>query len=163
MLSDTTQAYLSRLVGALLTGAGRAASLQHFTFRDAAGREFYLHIECTWRLTDETGVIAGRADYWRPESADTSEQALEAGDIGATLRDVRNEALRARIAKERHAVSSVAADRFGGAVLEFSNGVRLELFPDASPVGHDTWEFWRLFERGQPHFVVSSDGTQIHA
>ena len=150
-------------MGALLIGVGRAASLQHFTFRDGTGRELHLHIECSWRVSDGTGVVAGRVDYWRPASADTPEEALDAGEIGATLRDVRNEALRARIATERPAVASATADRLGGAVLDFSNGLRLELFPDASPVGHDSWEFWRLFERGEPHFVVSSDGSQTHA
>ena len=50
----------------------------------------------------------------------------------------------------------------GGLAIEFSNGLRLEIFPDASRAEHDDWEYWRLFERDRAHYVVSSDGSALH-
>ena len=145
-----------------MVGLGRAASLQHFTFRLADGRELHLHTEVPWRLTDGTRINAGRADYWRPATAETPQNAVDEGNIGATLRDVRNQALRDELDRTEIVVTSAAADPLGGAVLSFSNGLRLEIFPDASPAEHDSWEFWRLFERNQPHFVMSSEGAESH-
>jgi hypothetical protein len=153
---------LARLLGARLTGLGRAASLQHFTFGLPGGSELHLHTEAPWRLTDDTGIVVGRADYWRPATPETSEADLDAGEIGATLRDVRNAALRERIAIESPAVVGANVDRFGGFTLDFTNGLKLEVFPDATRVAHDDWEFWRLFEQGQPHYVVASDGPVPH-
>jgi nitrogen fixation protein len=161
-LSESSVAQITRLIGAQLTGVGRATGLQHFTFGLADGAQLHLHTEIPWRLTDHTGILGGRADYWRPATPDISEAALDAGEIGATLRDVRNAAVRERIALEEPTVIAAAMDRFGGLLIDFSNGMRLELFPDASSVPHDDWEFWRLFERGQPHYVVGTDGPSSH-
>jgi hypothetical protein len=162
-LTQNSLSELARLTGAALIALGRAASLQHFTFKESTGRELHLHTEAPWRLTDSSGIVGGRTDYWRPAASDTSEEALEAGAIGATLRDTRNEALRERIAIENPVVASAAADRFGGLVMEFTDGLRLEIFPDASPAAHDRWEYWRLFERGESHYVMGSDGDEVHA
>ena len=162
-MTDIHDSPVQRLIGAYLTGAGRAAGLQHFTFRLPEASELHLHTESPWRLTDHAGIFSGRADYWRPATPETSEADLDTGQIGATLRDVRNATLRERIALDNPTVTAAAVDRFGGLALDFSNDMRLELFPDASSVAHDEWEFWRLFERDQPHYVVGSDGPSSHA
>ena len=161
-LVDSSEAHLAGLIGAHLTGLGRAASLQHFTFRLPGGSEKYLHTEVPWRLTDNSGILAGRADYWRAATAETVEEDLDAGELGATLRDVRNETLREHVVADNPVVTGAAVDRFGGLTLEFSNGWRLEVFPDASRAAHDQWEYWRLFQRRPPHYVVTSDGAASH-
>ena len=158
-LTNFRDAPLNRLVGAHLTGAGRAADLQHFTFHLSEATELHLHTDVPWRLTDHDVILSGRADYWRPATPETSEADLDAGKIGATLRDVRNATIRERIASDEPTVTAAAVDQFGGVALDFSNGMKLEIFPDASSVAHDEWEFWRLFERDQPHYVVSSNGS----
>ena len=159
-LPERPEDHVARLLGARLIGLGRAAGLQHFTFQLPDGRVMHLHTELPWRLTDPSGIVTGRADYWRAASPETSERDLEAGEIGATLRDVRNEFLRERIDVDVPRVAGASVDRFGGLAFDFNNGWRLEVFPDASRAAHDEWEYWRLFERGHPHFVVSSDGAE---
>jgi hypothetical protein len=159
-LSDSLRDELLRLQGSKLVGLGRAAGLQHFTFRDATGRELHLHTESPWRITDANAIVAGRADYWRPSAPSITEEALDAGEVGATLRDVRNEALRQWIADEAPAVARAATDVLGGLVIEFTGKLKLEIFPDATPAAHDRWEFWRLFERHAPHLVVDSSGIR---
>lgn len=154
---------LGHLKGSELVALGRAASLQHFTFRLPDGGEVFLHTEAPWRLTDSSGIIGGRSDYWRAATPDVTAEALEAGELGCTLRDVRNEAIRARIASRRLEVTSAAMDKLGGLALEFNNDLRLEIFPDASRASHDDWEIWRLFQRNRPHYVVGSEGRDIHA
>jgi len=153
---------LEHLVGSELAAVGRAASLQHFTFRVAGGEEVFLHTESPWRLTDASGIVSGRSDYWRPASPEVSDEALDAGELGCTLRDVRNATMRETMSKRAIVVTSAVRDRIGGLVIEFGDELRLEIFPDASPVVHDSWEFWRLFQRDQPHFVVGTDGQDIH-
>ena len=155
--------HVSRLLGARLAGLGRAAGLQHFTFQASTGPELHLHTEAPWRVTDGARILTGRADYWRPATSAVTEEALDAGEIGATLRDLRNEALRAWIATDAPVVVAAAADGMGGLVIEFSGGLRLEIFAGASPAEHDDWEFWRLFVRGEPHLVVGSGGADLHA
>jgi hypothetical protein len=162
-LSDLAQVHAARLIGARLVDLGRAAGLQHFTFQPPAGPELHLHTEAPWRVTDGARILAGRADYWRPAAPGVSDEALDAGEIGATLRDVRNEALRTWIATEAPVVLSAAADGMGGLALGLSGGRRLEIFADASPAEHDEWEFWRLFSRGERHLVVGSAGADLHA
>jgi hypothetical protein len=161
-LTELVQAHVARLVGARLVGLGRAAGLQHFTFQLPAGREVHLHTEAPWRITDGARILVGRADYWRPATPEVTEEALDAGEIGATVRDVRNEALRSWIEQTAPIVTASSADVWGDLEMAFSGGARLEIFADASPVEHDEWEFWRLFERGQVHLVVSSGGGALH-
>jgi hypothetical protein len=153
---------LEHLQESRLVSAGRAASLQHFTFQLTDGREVFLHTESPWRLTDSSGIIGGRADYWRPASAETTEEALDAGRLGCTLRDVRNESVRHRLNSRSVVVTSGAMDEFGGLTLIFNDGLKLEIFPDGSQAPHDEIEFWRLFEYGKAHFVVNTDGQTIH-
>jgi hypothetical protein len=161
-VSAHSEALLQQLKGARLVALGRAASLEHFTFRTTRDRELFLHVETPWRLTDASGIVAGRADYWRPATADTSEEALDAGLLGSTLRDVKNDIVRERIAGRPFVVTSFETDRLGGLVIRFGDELTLEIFPDASPAAHDSWEFWRLFERDQPHLVMSTDGEDLH-
>lgn len=159
MQTDLAQTHLSQLVGAQLTGTGRAANLQHFTFLVADDRTFHLHLECPWRLTEGSQILGGAADYWRASRSDVTEEALDAGEIGATLRDIRNETLRQRIADGLR-VSSATVDGFGGFLLVLGS-LHIETFPDASSTAHDEWEFWRLFPHGGPHFVVTTNGAYI--
>jgi hypothetical protein len=161
-LSDLAQAHASRLLGARLVDLGRAAGLQHFTLQPPAGPEVHLHTEAPWRITDGARILVGRADYWRTATPEVPEEALDAGELNATLRDLRNEALRAWIAADAPVVLAVTADVMGGLTVEFGGGRRLEIFADASAVEHDEWEFWRLFVRDEPHMVVSSGGADLH-
>lgn len=152
---------LRRLTHGRLVALGRAAGLQHFTFLDAHGANLYLHTESAWRIVSNSRIVTGRSDYWRPSAPDVTDAALDAGEIGATLRDVRNEALREWIEQESPRVVSAVADVYGGLVVEFTSDYRLEIFADASEAEHDEWELWRLFERHGTHLVVRSSGGSL--
>lgn len=149
---------LLRLKGSRLVGLGRAAELQHFTFRSADGSELFLHVECPWRIRDASDILVGRADYWRAVSTEVSDEALDAAEIGSTLRDLRNAALRERLTDNGIECVEGAVDAGNGFTLNFADGLRLEVFPDAARGSFEPWEFWRVFPRGGQHFAVHSDG-----
>ncbi|MBA2683040.1 MAG: hypothetical protein H0U66_00910 [Gemmatimonadaceae bacterium] len=94
-------AALQQLQGARLVALGRAASLEHFTFREVSGREVFLHLECPWRLSDSSGILVGRADYRRRSATDVTDEDLDAGVIGSTLRDLKNTNIRERNFRRR--------------------------------------------------------------
>jgi hypothetical protein len=56
----------------------------------------------------------------------------------------------------------VLADELGGFTLELTDGMMLEAYPDSSPTGHVTTEFWRLLQPGteSPHFAVGTFGIE---
>ena len=143
-----------------LTGVGRAADLQWFTFAGGAGSELSLHLLCPWRVVAGKEILVGHGDYWRPAAPNTADGDYDRGAPGSRWRDVRRDALVAHLGPGGACVESVEADAFGGFILRLEGRLELESFPDATSAPHDEVEFWRLFRPGgdgEP-FVVSSAG-----
>lgn len=135
------------LLGLRLLWIGRAADMARVAFES----DRFLHIQCPWRLEGPRGVVTGRRDLWLPADPDESGWLEKSYDELPNLRDARLEAFHREIAAmpEGLRLTGVRADAHGGLDLDFSGGWKLQVFPDSS-----RGENWRLFRKGDDHFVV---------
>jgi len=171
---DEIERALGPLAGLPLWGVGRAADLLwlHFGARrrvegvegvegveDEVG-DVTLHVSCPWRLRDAERVLVGSGDLMTPADAAEDPETFEWDAPGASWLDVRIGELWPAGDTAPPTVASVAADALGGLRLTLAGGRVLELFPNATPSGHVTTEFWRLLRPGgdEPHFVVGTFG-----
>jgi len=167
-LKGEIESALAPLLGQDLLSVGRAGNIEWFIFgrHDAAkGKEvelapFSLHASCPWRIVAAAGVLAGGGDHRRPASLSTPDDDFDAGKIGSELVDVRHAKLRELLEAKPHSVSKIRAEDCGALHLSLSEGLLIQIIPDASPADHDEVEFWRFFQPGldYAHFVVSSNG-----
>jgi hypothetical protein len=136
--------------------------------------EWALHIQCPWRIERGDAIYTGRSDLFNPENGryDDAYRAALDGDgcfdyESGNLRDRKIFALFDGVAEtsagqalpdgRRITVEAVDADRFGGASIVLSDGLRLVIFPDAS-MG-EAWRFFSLADAGE-HFVIEDGGMQ---
>jgi hypothetical protein len=123
---------------------------------------YALHLQCPWRLSSTSGVVAGSSDRFVEGDPDWADD-FEAGRAGTALVDVH---LARWIEANRRApltVQTITVDRCGGFVLALTNDWAIEVFPDASDASHDMRrEQWRLLEPGteRPHFVLLNSGVE---
>jgi hypothetical protein len=144
----------------------RAADMRTIQFglvRDYKGGcvgEYALHIQCPWRLENETGIVTGSGDLYRPfdekrELDNDFDWEHHDNLQDHQLRQVLNgydERTGQIINSTSHLVAtSVEADLTGGFWLKLSGGYRLAVFPTGT---RD--EAWRIFRPGseENHFVV---------
>ncbi|MDQ5825144.1 MAG: hypothetical protein M3441_13195 [Chloroflexota bacterium] len=163
---------LGVLVGLPLEDAGRAYSLQWFSFGEVrvvpdhkGGTrelgEYALHVQCEWRITGPGGIVVGINDRSFPAGDAYSEpQGFDWNVQGANRLDERL----SRFMEERRSrplvVERIWADHVGSIRLLFGDGYSLDVFPFEST----KYEYWRLFRPGisvdgsEPHFVVTGEG-----
>lgn len=171
-MRDEVERVLALLVGLPLWGAGRSADLLWLQFgarqrmASPAGSEhevgeYTLHIACPWRLIDAERILVGSGDLLTPVDPDEDPETFDWEQPGASWMDVRLSELLPPDAPPRWVVEGVAGDGLGGFRLGLRGGVVLEVFPNATPSGHVTTEFWRLLRpgTGEPQFVVGTFGT----
>jgi hypothetical protein len=162
----TAEEVLQSLVGLPLSIVRSAAGMRVFHFgevrphhreRGTVG-EYALHVQCPWRLVASGAVVTGSSDFRSPPG-DGVEADLNDPRAGS-LQNVRlatwlggyDDATKSHLsASGRLVVVSASADQYGGADIVFSDGVRLQLFPDGS-VDED-WRFFRTNDDGA-HFVI---------
>lgn len=123
--------------------------------------EFALHIQCTWRLSNDSKIVVASQDLFVPR-ADWQEEDedFEWHVPGNNRFDERiTEFLKA--VDGNLVIEEVQVDCLGGLKIWMSNSFVLEVFPDSSDESED-WEFWRFFNRrkNSPHFVVSGKGVE---
>ena len=156
---------LAPLQGLVVWGPARAADMLTLQLGDPRvdtspmGRrrevgEYALHVQCPWRLTEDTLLIAGSGDLFTPATSDVDRATFEWDVVGATWWDYRLREFFGRPAPIW--VERIAADPFGGFRLSCSGGVSFEVFPNTSAAPHDDSEYWRLLQTGDSteHFVV---------
>ena len=171
-MRDEIERAAAPLIGLPMWGAGRAADLLWLQFgarRSATGAgpderdvgEIALHVACPWRLCDAERILVGSGDLLTPADAEEDPETFDWDEPGASWLDVRLGELQAADVARPPVVESVAADALGGLRLGLGGGRVLELFPNATPTGHVTTEFWRLLRpgSGDPHFVVGTFGV----
>ena len=152
---------LSVLLMQPLIDMGRAGNLVWLSFgervitidRNGCKRlkgKYALHIQCSWRLTDEGRIIVASRDIYLPRTG-LSNDDFDWDKLGVNRFDEKIDELKKRI-KTNTIVTEISADIFGGLKISFNSGIRLEIFPDDSLED----EFWRLivFEGKSKHFVV---------
>ena len=158
-MRDEIERALAPLVGLPLSAADREADLLRLRF-GAAG-ELALHVACPWRLRDAERVLVGSGDLLTPADPEEEPATFDWEAPGASWLDVRLAELQAADAARPPAVEAVEADVLGGVRLFITGGRLLELFPNATPTGHVSTEFWRLVraDGGEPDFAVGTFGA----
>jgi hypothetical protein len=172
MNSDIADA-LAPLIGLPLWGAGRTGDIVRLQFgarrtvgdHEGGSQEvgaYALQLACPWRLVDERRLLVGSGDLLTPADPDAEIETFDWDEPGANWLDLRLAELWTGFGAEPPSVTGAQPDPYTGFVLELSGARRLEVFPNSTPTGHVTTEFWRLLQPGTrvPHFVVGTFGIE---
>ncbi len=122
--------------------------------------EFGLHLQCAWRITDESVILTADLDmYSQPDEFAAYDADFNWDKENGNLRDIRlSNLLKART----FIVKDVKADSWGGFEISFENNVKLTVFPNLSDKSEYN-ELWRLLnnrDESKPHFVVNATGIE---
>lgn len=154
---------LNPLIGLKLVHTSRAADMQCFHFSSSewevckVTKSFWsLHIQCPWRICDETRIVVGHTDMYEPVEEDAPYDESFNWDVkGGNLRDAK---LAFMMQSPSPLVQTVAADALGGLEMRLEQGLVLSAFPTLTRK-HDYGEYWRVFnasEEDSAHFVASA-------
>jgi hypothetical protein len=125
--------------------------------------EYALHIQCPWRFENDSGIITGSGDLYRPFDKNKELNVNFDWEHDDNLQDqLLRQLLNGYDERTRQIVNStsllvvtaIEADSTGGFWLKLSGGYRLVVFPTGTRV-----EAWRIFRPGseEEHFVVPSE------
>ena len=125
--------------------------------------EWWLHIQCCWRIDAAVQILTGSDDLYR--SADPPYELVESRDgaDGCTLQDFRLNAVFGHPPEKRRGkdsinnataalvVTAATATPCGDLTIALTGGYVLRVFPSGS-----RGEQWRLFQRGdlESHYVL---------
>lgn len=165
-MKEEIEGELSRLLGLPVWSAGRSADLlqlqigERFGVDGAAIGAFALHVACPWRLTNAERVLVGSGDLFTPSDAEAELETFDWDEPGANWLDLRLAELWDGAGTAPPEVIGVQADAFGGFRLALDQERLLEVFPNSTPTGHVSTEFWRLVSRRStpPEFAVGTFG-----
>lgn len=122
-----------------------------------------LHVSCPWRWCATDRVLVGSGDLLTPADADVELEDYDWDEPGASWLDVRLGELAAHLTESPVSIFRATRDRWLGLRLELDDDTVLELFPNSTPTGHVSTEFWRVFEPGQAHLVAGTFGIDHEA
>lgn len=159
---------LGKLVGLEVTRTTRAANMECLKFgtlvttlrngEKANIGEFGLHLQCAWRITNQSEILTGDLDlYDQPNEFADYDENFNWDTTNGNLRDIR---LTNILKENKLVVKGVEADNFGGFDILFENNMRLSVFPNVSNKSEHN-ELWRLMDNrkyGKRHFVVNVTG-----
>lgn len=155
---------LARLVGYAVQRVTRVADLVrfHLADRSSGGGLLALHVACPWRLTDGERLLVGSGDLLTPADAEADLETFDWDEPGSNWLDVRLAELWEGFGDAPPVVAAVSADRFGGVRLTLDAGRLLEIFPNSTPTGHVSTEFWRLVpdEGAATSFAIGTFGIE---
>ena len=158
---------LSTIIGLPLTIAREAADMTvfhfgeirpHHTGRGTVG-SYALHVQCSWRFVDATGIVTGYSDRFSPpdENSEVDPDDWRAGNLQRLrlweLMGTFDEATNSPIDQTgKFIVTSVVSDQYAGLNIELSGGLLLQVFTDGS-----SEEAWRFFRCGDicSHLVIA--------
>lgn len=170
-LDAEVDAALAALDGLALSHLGRSGDslwIQLGALRTVAGDEgprevgaWALHISCPWRWSASDRVLLGSGDLLTPADADVELEDYDWDEPGASWLDVRLDELATRLAGSPVSIFRATRDRWLGLRLELDDDTVIELFPNSTPTGHVSTEFWRMFRpgTGEAHLVAGTFGV----
>jgi hypothetical protein len=152
------QQALDKLLGLQLSQTRRAAELRIFHFGrittrdDQSWGEWALHIQCSWRVEGNVGLVTGKGDLWEPLEPLSATRIKEwnyhtDGNMqDAKLSELLGSAIPVKAGYAKNSgralhVETVSAARCGGFTIGLSGGYELVAFTDRS-----VSECWRLFK-----------------
>ncbi len=169
-MQEEIERALAPLAGRTLRNAERLVDVLLLRFRGVgsngdsdAAEDVALHVACPWRVTDGERVLVGSGDLFTPADTDEEPATFDWEPEGASWPDVRLGELAERRGDASATVTEVQADALGGFRLALADGLLLELFPNSTPTGHVSTEFWRLASPGADDFVVGTFGVAREA
>jgi hypothetical protein len=120
-----------------------------------------LLVACPWRWAAADRILVGSGDLLTPADPDAELEDFDWDEPGASWLDVRLAELAERLATDPPVVRAAIADPWLGLRIELSDASALELFPNSTPTGHVSTEFWRLLRPGTevPHLVAGTFGV----
>ena len=156
---------LANLVGLRLMTAAYAADMRGFGFGKQGEEapeergQWWLHIQCPWRIESRDAVITGSLDWYELADPDADRDPEWDPAHGGSLQEARLRGLfqdyneSERVIHDMTGllvVDNVEVTAYGDVLLEFTNDLRLRVFASGT-----RGEFWRVFEKGNPdsHFV----------
>ena len=162
-LADVQQV-VQRLVGLPLNSSSRAVDMEMFDFGqlqlwvtrrglDRMMGTTALHVQAPWRIVDGGRIVVGDRDVWDPPPG-RSRDGFDPSEGDTSHRD---ELLRGWFGDRTtpRIVVAATADASGDLRIHLDDGATLEILPTSIS---DDDEYWRLFDRGDPHVVVGGRG-----
>lgn len=152
-MSKMTKAaeYINLLIGEPLSGIGRAANMLWMGFgkdvkttnlkgQERTVSEYALHIQCAWRIIYRKRIFTGNGDFYQlTVENDTGDWDTKGGN----LFDLKAVEINSLLEKKSFTVEKIIVRDIGDLKIYFSNGLRLEVFPNDSL--HE--EYWRFFSK----------------
>jgi hypothetical protein len=168
-LAEQVKHAIQPLLGLKISRMSRAADMRTIQFgavREYKGGcvgEYALHIQCPWRIENDTGISTGSGDLYQPFDQSNELNNDFDWEHGDNLQDhLLRQLLNGYDERTRQivnsttllVVSAVEADLAGGFWLKLSGGYRLVVLPTGT---RD--QTWRLFrpDSEEEHFVVPYD------
>jgi len=172
-MRDKINSQLGGLVGKKLRCSGRASNLFWLEFgemititrRDKTEQtaEYSLHIQCSWRITQQNTILTASRDFYSPNSECFEvDENFDWDIVGNNRFDERIKSFLHAV-QNRLIVEKIDSDEIGGLKVFLSDNYVLEVFPDSSQ-DDEYSEFWRFFTRKDdiPHFVVTANGIEFN-
>jgi len=171
-LGNEVRIKLGDLIGLKLSRIALAADMRTLQFGNTQPRvgggvvgEYALHVQCPWRLEDESSVITGNDDLYVPyEQNDELAEPFDYEKRESLQERILRDLLKGYDSDTKQTVNStnlltvaaVEADAAGGFCLNLSGGYRFFVF-----INGTRREAWRLFKpskdgarSSEKHFVV---------
>jgi len=119
--------------------------------------EYSLHIQCSWRITQQNKILTASRDFYTPSS-----EYIEVDEKGTNRFDERIKSF-LQVVNNRLIVKRINSDEIGVLKVFLSDGYVVEVFPDSSQ-DDEYSEFWRFFIRknDSPHFVVTANRIEFN-
>jgi len=167
----TAESVLRNLLGLRIFTAGHAADMREFGLRhpdasdDSPEAEWFLHIQCSWRIESLSQIVTGSFDWFEP--ADRSQEmrpnwdpatggSLQDSNLREVFQDPQRGDRRIQNRTDKLVVIEANSDNFGDLLVVLSGGFRLRVFPAGS-----RGEFWRVFKKGDldSHFICEGQNA----
>jgi hypothetical protein len=151
ILSNKKLSSLGRAGSMLWIGFGETILKENFRGEIRKVKEYVLHISCSWRLADEWKIIVASRDMYIPKLGIPDED-FDSDVLGNSRFDEKVSRLLQDIETNSTYVSEFVVDKYGGLIIRFINGLKLEVFPDDS-LEEEYWRFFTNITRSE-HLVV---------
>lgn len=119
--------------------------------------EFYLHVECSWRLSYSNQLTLTYRDMYYPHSKFDEDEEYDLDEIGSNRFDELTDVFNRKL-DSTFTVKEIESDSFRGLKIVFTNGYLLEVFPDESISDSEVWRF--IDKVADKHLVVSGEGIE---
>jgi hypothetical protein len=127
--------------------------------RTGTSGDYVLHIQCSWRIVGENGIVTGLMDRFegrQPEEDPVDDDAKTGNLQRVRLLDFMggfDEETRSHVdLAGQRIVTAIKADNHGSLEIAFNDETLLQLFPSSS--SSEDWRFFATAPEDSEHFVI---------